>query len=439
MEEQSQIPISKIRRAGKFVRTGAKVGGNYLKAYSQKLLKGELDQEALDQKNAEDIYETLSELKGSALKVAQMLSMDKGVLPKAFSQQFSKAQSKAPALSGPLILRTIQKYLGKSPLDIFDEFEMKAAHAASIGQVHKAKKDGQELAIKIQYPGVGDSVVSDLKLVRPIATRMFGFKDQDVEMYFQEVKERLLEETDYALELKRSMQISEACKDLPNLFFATYLPEYSSDRILTMTWLEGLSLEELLAKNPSQEIRNQIGQAMWDFYNYQIHVLKIMHADAHPGNYLFRESGELGVLDFGCVKDLPEDFYQAFIQILNPEVLNNDELFMKACYEAQILVPGDSKEEIELYSSIFRESWSLISKPFISKRFDFGDKDFFDTIYAFGDEMSRNPALRNSRVPRGHKDGIYLNRTYFGLFSILHELKAEIDTQRYAPVFTPQP
>lgn len=435
MEEQSQIPISKIRRAGKFVRTGAKVGGNYLKAYSQKLLKGELDQEALDQKNAEDIYETLSELKGSALKVAQMLSMDKGVLPKAFSQQFSQAQSKAPALSGPLILRTIQKYLGKSPLEIFDEFEMKAAHAASIGQVHKAKKDGQELAIKIQYPGVGDSVVSDLKLVRPIATRMLGFKDQDVEMYFQEVKERLLEETDYALELKRSIQISEACKDLPNLFFASYLPEYSSDRILTMTWLEGLTLEEFLAKEPSQEIRNQIGQAMWDFYNYQIHVLKIMHADAHPGNYLFREIGELGVLDFGCVKDLPEDFYQAFIQILNPEVLNNDELFLKACYEAQILVPGDSQKEIDLYASIFRESWSLISKPFISKRFDFGDKDFFDKIYAFGDEMSRNPALRNSRVPRGHKDGIYLNRTYFGLFSILHELEAEIDTQRYAPVF----
>ncbi|MDW3649571.1 MAG: AarF/UbiB family protein [Bacteroidia bacterium] len=435
MEEQSQIPISKIRRAGKFVRTGAKVGGNYLKAYSQKLLKGELDQEALDQKNAEDIYETLSELKGSALKVAQMLSMDKGVLPKAFSQQFSQAQSKAPALSGPLILRTIQKYLGKSPLEIFDEFEMKATHAASIGQVHKAKKDGQELAIKIQYPGVGDSVISDLKLVRPIATRMLGFKDQDVEMYFQEVKERLLEETDYALELKRSVQISEACKDLPNLFFASYLPEYSSDRILTMTWLEGLTLEEFLAKEPSQEIRNQIGQAMWDFYNYQIHVLKIMHADAHPGNYLFREIGELGVLDFGCVKDLPEDFYQAFIQILNPEVLNNDELFLKACYEAQILVPGDSQKEIDLYASIFRESWSLISKPFISKRFDFGDKDFFDKIYAFGDEMSRNPALRNSRVPRGHKDGIYLNRTYFGLFSILHELEAEIDTQRYAPVF----
>lgn len=435
MEEQSQIPISKIRRAGKFVRTGVKVGGNYLKAYSQKLIKGELDQEELDKKNAEDIYETLSELKGSALKVAQMLSMDKGVLPQAFSQQFSKAQSKAPALSGPLIVRSFQKYFGKSPLDLFDDFELKAAHAASIGQVHKAKKDGKELAVKIQYPGVGDSVVSDLKLVRPIARRMFGFKDQDIELYFQEVKERLLEETDYELELKRSQQISQACAELPNLFFAEYLPEYSASRIITMSWLEGLSMQDFLATNPRQEIRNQIGQALWDFYNYQIHELKIMHADAHPGNYLFRENGQLGILDFGCVKEIPEDFYQAYIQILNPESLQNEELFMKACYDAQILVAGDSQEEIDLYSGIFRQSWELISEPFLAKKFDFGNKEFFDNIYAFGDEMSKNPALRNSRVPRGHKDGIYLNRTYFGLFTILHELEAEIDTQRYAPVF----
>lgn len=433
-EEQSQIPISKIRRAGKFIRTGAKVGGNYLKAYSQKLISGELDQEELDQKNAEDIYETLSELKGSALKVAQMLSMDKGVLPKAFSRQFSMAQSKAPALSGPLIVRTFQKYLGKSPFEVFDDFDIKAKHAASIGQVHQAQKDGKKLAVKIQYPGVGDSVVSDLNLVRPIATRMMGFKDQDIEMYFQEVKERLLEETDYELELERSQYISKACADLPNLVFATYLPEYSSKRILSMTWIEGLSMEAFLEKNPDQKTRNQIGQALWDFYNYQIHVLKIMHADAHPGNYLFRENGELGVLDFGCVKEIPEDFYQAYIQILNPEVLHDENLFLKACRDAQVIVPSDSPEEIALYSSIFRESWEMISEPFLQKSFDFGSKAFFDRIYEFGDKMSRNPALRKSRVPRGHKDGIYLNRTYFGLFTILHDLKAEINTQRYAPV-----
>jgi len=432
-EEQSQIPISKIKRAGKFMRTGARVGGNYLKAYSQKLISGTLDQEKLDQQNAEEIYETLSELKGSALKVAQMLSMDKGVLPKAFAQKFSLAQSRAPALSGPLIVRTFQKYLGKTPLEIFDEFELKASHAASIGQVHRAKKDGQDLAVKIQYPGVADSVVSDLNLVRPIARRMLGFKDQDIEMYFQEVKERLLEETDYELELERSQYISETCANLPNLVFAKYLPEFSSRRLLTMTWLEGLSLEAFLASDPEQDLRNKAGQALWDFYNYQIHELKIMHADAHPGNYLFRENGKVGILDFGCVKKIPKEFYDAYIQILNPQILEDDALFLKACQDAQIIVASDTAEEIELYSSIFRESWELISQPFLQRTFDFGDKAFFDQIYEYGDRMSRNPALRNSRVPRGHKDGIYLNRTYFGLFSILHELGARIDTQKYTP------
>ncbi|MEL7063804.1 MAG: AarF/UbiB family protein, partial [Bacteroidota bacterium] len=196
---QDRIPTSKIQRTGKFVRTGFKVGRNYLNHYSKKLIKPDLDREQLDERNAKDIYDTLSQLKGSALKVAQMLSMDRGVLPAAFSNQFSQAQHKAPPLSGPLIVKTFRKYFGKSPSEIYDSFEMEAAHAASIGQVHRATKDGEKLAIKIQYPGVKDSVISDLNLVRPVARRMFGWQDRDLDVYFEEVKARLVEETDYQL------------------------------------------------------------------------------------------------------------------------------------------------------------------------------------------------------------------------------------------------
>ena len=136
--ELDRIPTSKIQRTGKFVRTGLKVGRNYLNHYSKKLIKPDTDRQELDEKNAKDIYDTLSELKGSALKVAQMLSMDRGVLPAAFSNQFAQAQHKAPPLSGPLIVKTFRQYFGQSPSEIFDTFEMEAAHAASIGQVHRA-------------------------------------------------------------------------------------------------------------------------------------------------------------------------------------------------------------------------------------------------------------------------------------------------------------
>ncbi|MEO0895468.1 MAG: AarF/UbiB family protein [Bacteroidota bacterium] len=432
-EEQSKIPTSKIERTGKFMRTGLKVGGNYVKHYAKKLVNKDTSQEELDEANAKDIYDTLSTLKGSALKVAQMLSMDRGILPAAFSNQFAQAQHKAPPLSGPLIVKTFRQYLKKSPQEIFDTFDMKASHAASIGQVHQATKDGKTLAIKIQYPGVGDSVISDLNLVRPVARRMFGWKDKDLDIYFEEVKARLVEETDYQLELQRSNEISKECAHIPNLTFATYYPEYSANRIITMSWLEGMHLDEFLEKNPSQEVRDKIGQALWDFYNFQIHQLKKMHADAHPGNYLFREDGSVAILDFGCVKEIPTRFYDNYFSMLKPDILHDDEKLRQSMLAAQIIFEDDSKEETDLYMGIAKEALNMVLTPFHQEEFDFSSKEYFDQIYDYGEKMGRNPAVRNSRVPRGDADGIYLNRTYFGLFSILHELKAKVKTRNYMP------
>jgi predicted unusual protein kinase regulating ubiquinone biosynthesis (AarF/ABC1/UbiB family) len=437
-QEQNQIPTSKIQRAGRFVKTGWKVGGNYAKHYAKKIVKPDLDREELDKANAEDIYESLSELKGSALKVAQMLSMDKGVLPTAYTDQFSLAQHKAPPLSGPLIVKTFKRYFGQAPSELFDEFEMEAAHAASIGQVHRAWINGEPLAVKIQYPGVADSVISDLNIVRPVARRIFGWKDRDIETYFEEVKARLVEETDYALEVERSMAISQQCAHIPNLVFATYHPELSCDRVISMSWLEGTHLDDFLAKNPSQAVRNSIGQALWDFYNFQVHQLKMMHADAHPGNFLFREDGTVGILDFGCVKEIPAQFYESYFRLLNPDILQDEAAFLESCRTAQMIMPDDTPEQVEFFTSIFREALNMVTRPFHSEHFDFGDEDFFAEIYAFGDRMGGDAAIRKTMRkagPRGDKDGIYMNRAYFGLFSILNKLQAQVETKRYMPSF----
>jgi predicted unusual protein kinase regulating ubiquinone biosynthesis (AarF/ABC1/UbiB family) len=285
MKEQDSIPTSKTQRSAKFVKTGFKVGGNYIKHYSKKLFNPALNKDELNLDNATDIYNSLSELKGSALKVAQMLSMDKNILPKAYVDQFSLSQYNAPPLSGPLIVRSFTKYFGKTPSQIFDEFNIKSTNAASIGQVHQASLKGKKLAVKIQYPGVGDSISSDLKMVKPFAFRLLGMSQKELEVYMSEVEDRLLEETDYDLEIKRSIEFSEACKNIPNLIFPIYYPDLSSKRIITMGWLDGLHMKEFMKTNPSQEICNQVGQALWDFYNFQQHELRAVHADPHPGNW----------------------------------------------------------------------------------------------------------------------------------------------------------
>ena len=200
MKKASKIPISKIQRASKLVKTGAKVGVNYLKYYGNKITDSEENaREQLNKDNAEDIYDSLKDLKGSPLKVAQMLSMEKSILPRAYVEKFSLAQFSVPPLSEALVLKTFKKSFGKFPSEIFDKFDVKAYNAASIGQVHKAEKDGKKLAVKIQYPGVADSIKSDLALLKPFVIRMFNMKGKTSDEYFFEVQDKLLEETDYEL------------------------------------------------------------------------------------------------------------------------------------------------------------------------------------------------------------------------------------------------
>ena len=429
-KEQNSIPTSKVQRSGKFVKTGIKVGGNYLKHYSKKLFNPELDRSELNEDNATDIYQSLSELKGSALKVAQMLSMDKNLLPQAYVDKFSQSQYNAPPLSGPLIVQTFKKYFGKSPDKIFDKFEPRSSNAASIGQVHRAELNGKKLAIKIQYPGVGNSISSDLKMVKPFAFRIMGISGKELDIYMNEVEERLLEETDYELEVRRSISFSEACADLNNVVFPKYYPELSSKRIITMDWLEGRHLREFLQTDPSQELRNQIGQALWDFYNFQQHELRAVHADPHPGNFLITAEGKLGGIDFGCVKEMPEDFYYPFFSLISADLLENKEETIKAFRQLDMIHPNDTPEQIAFYYGMYRQMIELFAKPYITDHFDFSETAFFDDLYGFGEKIAKMPEFKQ---PRGVKHFIYINRTNFGLYSILHELKATVKTDTYKP------
>ncbi|MCC5916748.1 MAG: AarF/ABC1/UbiB kinase family protein [Cryomorphaceae bacterium] len=428
MKEQNKIPTGKIQRATKFVSTGGKVGGNYLKYYSKKILSGTDDREQLNLDNAEDIYNSLSELKGSALKVAQMLSMDKGILPQAYSEKFALSQYSAPPLSYPLVVNTFNRYFNASPQSLFDEFEKSSKHAASIGQVHIAHKDGKKLAVKIQYPGVADSIESDLRIIKPFVLRMFDLNSEELNHYLVEVKSRLLEETDYALEMNRSIEISEACAGLEGMRFPKYYPALSAERILTMDWIHGKHLDEFLATNPSQETKNLLGQRLWDFYEFQIHTLKQVHADPHPGNFLFSEDGTLGVIDFGCVKVIPEEFYQVYFQLLRPDVLENKAKFEEILAELSFILSKDNAQLRAYLYDVFHEMIELLARPFHTETFDFGSDAFFDQIYGLSNKYSKDKTLKNAGGARGPRDAIYLNRTYFGLYSILNKLKAKINT-----------
>jgi predicted unusual protein kinase regulating ubiquinone biosynthesis (AarF/ABC1/UbiB family) len=430
MKTQETMPTTKVERSAKFVKTGFQIGGNYIKHYSKKIFNPALSRDELNEDNAADIYNSLSELKGSALKIAQMLSMDKNILPKAYVDRFTQSQYNAPPLSGPLIVRTFSKSFGKTPDKIYDHFNIKSTHAASIGQVHEAELKGKKLAVKIQYPGVGDSISSDLKLVKPFAFRLLGMSEQELSIYIKEVEERLLEETDYELEVRRSIEFSAACKVLKDVVFPTYYPELSSSKIITMDWLEGMHLKEFLQTNPSQELKNKIGQALWDFYNFQQHELRAVHADPHPGNFLITEDEKLGVIDFGCIKEMPDDFYEPFFSLTSTSLFEDKTGTIEAFRQLKMILPNDTEAQIEFYYKAYKEMISLFAKPYVTNTFDFSEEGFFNELYQYGEKITKMPEFKQAR---GVKHFIYINRTNFGLYNILHELKATVKTDTFKP------
>lgn len=431
MKSIDKIPTGKLGRTTEMVKTGVKIGGNYLKYYSKKAFDKDLSRDELDNDNAEDIYDGLKNLKGSALKVAQMLSMEKSLLPSAYVEKFSLAQFSVPPLSAPLVRKTFKKYNGEYPEELYDTFNSNSINAASIGQVHQATKDGKKLAVKIQYPGVAESISSDLAMVKPIATRMFNLQGSDSDKYFKEVEGKLIEETDYILEVKQSKHISQKCAQIEGLRFPKYYEDLSSEKIITMDWMQGQHLSEFTKTDFKKEDGDKIGQALWDFYMYQMHELKAVHADPHPGNFLVDKDKNLIAIDFGCIKEVPEEFYTPYFELAVPENINNRKFFLAKLSELEILRPDDSDKEIDFFSELFYEMLSLFTSPFHNETFDFSNEEFWNKISALSEKYSKDTELRKMNGNRGSKHFLYINRTFFGLYNLLHDLKAEIKVNNF--------
>ena len=419
----SDFPASKTARGALFARAGLKVGANYAKYYANRALGGRAgaDKSALHRDNADDLFRRFTQLRGTALKLAQSLSLDTGVLPDEFVEVMSQAQYRVPPMNRALVRRRLRDELGDYPEKLFARFETEALAAASIGQVHRAEtRDGVPVAVKIQYPDVRRTIESDLSMARLLFGRLVGERVDD---YFAEIRDKLLEETDYGHESRQLLRFAADWDD-PAVVLPRPLPELSSARVLTMTFVEGSHLDAYLAGGPTQTERDAYGQLLWDFFHRQIAAGRYtLHADLHPGNFLFRADGRLGVIDFGCVKEFPPDFIDLCLRLLRQHC-RNDEADLKALYrEARILDQNQegpvSEEEAFAY---FRSFGLALSHPYREESCDFGDPDYRRRINDF---FRRGPDLK----PQVSRHFIFLNKVQAGLYSLLMKLGARVDTR----------
>jgi predicted unusual protein kinase regulating ubiquinone biosynthesis (AarF/ABC1/UbiB family) len=204
-----------------------------------------------------------------------------------------------------------------------------------------------------------------------------------------------------------------------------------------MDWMTGQHLSEFSEEVFSDEVGNRLGQSLWDFYMYQIHGLRKVHADPHPGNFLVSPEEELIAIDFGCIKVIPNEFYEPYFELARKESLEDEEFFTRKLEELEILVPSDSPKEREYFKALFHEMLSLFTSPFQSEEFYFGDEHFWAQIADLSQRYSQDDQLKKMNGNRGSKHFLYMNRTFFGLYNLLYDLNARVEVNRFRQYLEP--
>ena len=379
------------------------------------------------------LFAALSQLRGSALKVSQLLSMHPDLLPEGVRRELARAQHQAMPLNRALVGRVFRQAFGREPEALFDHFEPAAFAAASLGQVHRAQLAGHgTVAVKVQYPGIATTINSDMQLMRGALralahTSMPLPADTVVQSVMNEIEATLLREVDYLQEAEQLQWFAHHAA-LPGVVLAQPILSHTRAQVLTQQYLPGQHLQAWLATAPTQAQRDQAGQTLWDWFMHCIFVLGRVHADPHPGNFLFLPDGTVGVLDFGCTRSLSEGFRtqvaQAWSALLRPTTdPQRDALVLKA-YQALGLARADLSREVytsELAPALAdMQAWQI--EPFTQPVFDFGHK-------------SHPPitAARHQRVLGQHLLQVpgempAFERMWMGLMHLLTQLGARVRT-----------
>jgi predicted unusual protein kinase regulating ubiquinone biosynthesis (AarF/ABC1/UbiB family) len=300
----------RVRRYAKV--TGA-VGGLAARVAGQRYLGLDLGKQTLPA----DLRAALGGLKGPLMKVAQILATIPDALPQEYLDELRQLQSNAPSMGQLFVRRRMNTELGPGWKALFAEFDEEAAAAASLGQVHRARHhDGRDLACKLQYPDMASIVEADLKQLR-FAISIYQRYDKAIQAseIYTELVARMREELDYRREgkqmaLYRDMLAGEAGVHVP----AT-VTELSSDRLLTMSWLEGAPLLDFIANNGDIEMRNHVATNMFRAWYVPFYFYGVIHGDPHLGNYSIRPDGTVNLLDFGCIRVFKPSFVKGVIDL----------------------------------------------------------------------------------------------------------------------------
>lgn len=430
MADQDRKPVGRRERFLKLTRMSASVAGNYAKGQIKGLFQDAETRAAekarTDARSGELIAQTLGELKGAAMKMGQLASVAKDLLPDDLMDSLTVLQRDAPPMDYDVIADQIEAELGSPPELLFQRFDREPFAAASIGQVHRARTDdGREVVVKVQYPGVDESVDSDLAHLK-LALRASGLittRKAALDAFFAELRDRMREETDYTHEAQNVRWFRALHADDPHLIIPEVVGERSSGRILTLTYEPGDHVSTLIDKGYDQDTRNLLGARLTAMMYRQIFAFHAVHADPNPANFAFRKNGEVVLYDFGCVKVFPQEDAAAYRDLMVAFRDNDLPAMHSGLVRIGLQRPGgDPAKHKDLYDEA---------------RSAFGPMLFEDRVFDFGSSNSHTVFVRalakGLRRPKDFQPSasiLFTDRAQTGNYSNLQLMKSQVNVHR---------
>jgi len=373
----------------------------------------------IQQRTAEQLFKVLGELKGGAMKLGQMLSIFEAALPPEIAGPYratlTRLQEAAPPLPARTVHRVLAEGLGEDWRDMFTEFDDKPAAAASIGQVHQAIwHDGRTVAVKVQYPGAGQALLSDFnqlaRLSRLFSALMPGL---DMKSMLAELKERITEELDYTIEAESQRAFAAAYADDPDIYVPQVVAQ--SGHVLVTEWMDGTPLSAIISGG-TQEQRDQAGLLYCRFLFSGPARCGLLHADPHPGNYRLLEDGRLGVIDFGAVDRLPGGFHRRIGMLMRIGTLLDIDQIMDALREEGFILDGVEIDAESLQSFIVP-----IAEPLIEDTFKFS-REWLRQEFARVTDLRPTNVVRQLNLPPSY---VLIHRVVAAGTGVLCQLEAE--------------
>jgi predicted unusual protein kinase regulating ubiquinone biosynthesis (AarF/ABC1/UbiB family) len=410
--------FGEIRR---FARTSGAVGGIAARVAGSRVFGIKTDRSA----HAEDLKVILGGLKGPLMKVAQFLSTVPDALPAEYAEELSQLQANAPPMGWNFVRRRMASELGPAWESRFATFAHEASAAASLGQVHRARlHDGTEVACKLQYPDMPSTVEADLKQLR-LAMAVYHRMDNAIQQdeIYKELRERLREELDYEREAAQMRLYGLMLGASPNVHVPAPMPDLSTKRLLTMTWLDGRPLMQRLAEDPPLDERNRIAEALFRAWYVPFYRYGVIHGDPHLGNYQVRPDGSLNLLDFGAIRVFPAKFVGGVIELFEAVRDNDDD---KAHHAYEVWGFKDlSRETMDVLNMWARFLYEPLMQDRVRRIQETNDPQY-------GREIAErvHAGLQRTGGVKPPREFLLMDRSAIGLGGVFLRLGAELNWSR---------